>query len=139
MENKEVIARVLNLYPDVVEVLGTSDKVLDRVTDYIEKHKWLVNEKIPYTITLEQAFFSWYENVFFSQTHEMAKSNIFSVLSKHSTEDLFDMVSKEMFFLMESNRNAYYNEACYAVIKREAKSFLFRLFAKIKLRRMAKI
>ncbi|QEN06169.1 hypothetical protein EW093_16230 [Thiospirochaeta perfilievii] len=140
-EERQIISDLLKLYPDVVNNLGgekvvNTDSILERIANYIEKHKWLVNEKIPYTITLEQAFFSWYENVFFPQWTEMVNSNILTILNKYTPYELYKMVSTEYFYLMESDRSTYYNKACYAVILRESKSFFTRLSAKIKLSRL---
>ncbi len=140
-EERKVISELLKLYPDVVENLGgksviDTDSILERIGGYIEKHKWLVNENIPYTITLEQAFFSWYENVFFPQWNEMENSNILLVLHQYTPYEVYKMVSKEYFFLMEADKSAYYNQACYAVIVRESKSFISRFFAKSKLSKL---
>lgn len=140
-EERKVISELLKLYPDVVENLGgksiiDTDSILERIGGYIEKHKWLVNENIPYTITLEQAFFSWYENVFFPQWNEMENSNILLILHQYTPYEIYKMVSKEYFFLMEADKSTYYNKACYAVILRESKSLFSRLFSKLKLSKL---
>lgn len=137
-EERKIIGELLKLYPDVVKNLGgesiiNTESILERIGGYIEKHKWLVNENIPYTITLEQAFFSWYENVFIPQWNEMVNTNIMLILNKKSPYELFKMVSKEYFFIMEEDKNSYYNKACYVIILRESKSFFPRFIARMHL------
>ncbi|OQY40120.1 MAG: hypothetical protein B6229_02390 [Spirochaetaceae bacterium 4572_7] len=107
--------------------------ILKRITDYIEKHKWLINEKIPFTITLDQAFYSWYENVFFPQWHEMERTNILQKFRDKTPYDVYKMVSSEYFFLMEADRGVHYDKACYAVIARESKSIIAKFSAKMHL------
>lgn len=133
-QEKEVIEELLKQYPDVIEFLGgkeavSSDVILERLGIYINKHKWFVNEKIPYTITLEQAFFSWYENVFTPQSFEMQRTNITKALSHLSKYDIFKIVSDEYYYLSEKNKSTYYNKACYSIIARESKSFFARKYA----------
>lgn len=140
-EEREVISKLLKTYPDVIENLGgdtviNTDTVLERIGGYIEKHKWLINENIPYTISLEQAFFSWYENVFFPQWNEMINSNILIILHQFNPYEIYKMVSKEYYFLIEADKRVYYNKACYTVILRESKSFIYRLIAKSKLSKL---
>lgn len=137
-EERKVIGDLLKLYPDIVNNLGgesiiTTDSILDRIMGYIEKHKWLVNENILFTITLEQAFFSWHENVFMPQWNEMVNTNILYKLSRYTPYELYVMVSDQFYYLVEADQNAYYNKACYAVILRESKSLITRMHAKLKL------
>lgn len=134
METKKVVEKLLNLYPDVEITFGNSDKVLNTVTEYIEKHKWLVNESIPFEITIEQAFFSWYENVYAPQNYEMRKSGIYFLLSKYTDAELFDKVSTEMYYLLETNRYAYYNKACLILIIKETKNYFTKFVTKLKLK-----
>lgn len=140
-EETKVIGELLKLYPDVISNLGgeeavNSEDILGRISNYIQKHKWLINEKIPYTITLEQAFFSWYENVFYPQWMEMKHTHILTLLPRYTPYELYKMVSTEYYYLMERDKTSYYNKACYEVIRRESRSFFTRLSAKHKLKRL---
>lgn len=42
----------------------SDDAQWDELTDHVRVHRYLVNEAIPWTITWEEAVFSWFENVF---------------------------------------------------------------------------
>ncbi|MGL1893100.1 MAG: hypothetical protein OCD02_15815 [Spirochaetaceae bacterium] len=135
-KEKEVIEKLLKLYPDVIEFLGgekavSSDAILERISKYINKHKWFVNENIPYTITLEQAFFSWHENVFLPQSFEMVRTKIEKTLDHLDKFDIFKMVSDEYYYLSEKDKSTYYNKACYSIIARESKSFFSRKYAQL--------
>lgn len=47
------------------EQLGRlTDRQWDEIAEHVEVHRYLVNESISYTITWDDAVFSWYENVF---------------------------------------------------------------------------
>ncbi len=140
-KDKEVIEKLLQLYPDVIKDLGgedivKSDSILQRIETYINKHKWFVNEKIPYTITLEQAFFSWHENVFLPQKYEMEATNIVNILNHMTKFEIFVMVSNEYYLLNDQDKTTYYKKACYSVISREAKSFFSRKYAQMKLKHL---
>lgn len=141
-KENEVIKGLLNLYPDVIEDLGgdavaNSDSDIERIVSYIINHKWFVNEKIPFTVTIEDAIFSWYENVYMPQKIAMNESNIYFILKQFSKDDLFKIVSDEYYYHSKSDTNYYYNNACYAVIYRESKSFFSRKIAQVKLARVS--
>ncbi len=141
-KQRDVISKVLKSYPDVEKNLKgkeefNSDKMLDIMHEYIEQHKWLINENIPFVISLEQAFFSWYENVYYPQWAEMTRTNICKDFPEKTLFEVFDKVSKEHFFLKQesSGGQILYETACYRVIARESKSSLRRSRAKRKLKR----
>jgi hypothetical protein len=58
-----------------LQLAGESeDKLLemaDTLLKYIDTHKWLINQSIPFKITCEQAAFSWLENVYTPIVHEL--------------------------------------------------------------------
>lgn len=137
------VANLLKGYPEVASFFGfnsnsTSDCskfVLTQIEGYIDTHKWLLNEKIPFNITLEQAFFSWYENVFRPQVFAMQQTHIIAFTGQENIWSVFDKVSKRRYFAVSMGHNNYtYEEACNYIIKTVAgswlKKFFVRLFAK---------
>lgn len=131
---RNIIERLLKLYPDVFNELGgekiiNSASILEIVNNYINKHKWFVNEKIPFTISVDEAFFSWHENVFIPQINEMKTCNIFSKLNHIKRFDLFKIVSEEFYSLNSNDEAQYYTTACKNIIKREGKSIFTRITA----------
>ena len=138
-EEKEVIKKLLKLYPDVIKDLGgesivSNEGQIEHIGSYIKNHKWFVNEGLPFTVNMDEAFFSWHENVYVPQINAMKETNIASILSKYSKFEIFQIVSDEYYYLKEKDKEAYYDKACYAVIKREAKSFIKRFSAGLKLK-----
>lgn len=141
-EEKEVIKKLLKLYPDVIEDLGgeavvNSNSKIERIGSYITNHKWFINQNIPFTISMEDAFFSWYENVYTPQRFAMDESNINFILKRFSSYKLFKMVSDEYYYQIQNSEDGYYNKACYTVINRESKSFLFRKIAQAQLKKVS--
>lgn len=141
-KENEVIKRLLNLYPDVIEDLGgdavvNSDSKIESIGDKIKSHKWFVNRDLPFTVNMDEAFFSWHENVYLPQKNAMIETNISSILNQYSKYDLFEMVSDE-YYNFNTNTNddiSYYTNACYEVINRVSKSFYSRTRAQVKLAR----
>ncbi len=141
-KQREVISRILESYPDVESNLKgnedfNSEKILNIMHEYIEQHKWLINENIPFVISLEQAFFSWYENVYHPLWSEMTRTRIYKDFPEKTLFEIFDKVSKEHFFLKQESYDGeiHYETACYRLIASESKSFLRRSSAKRKLKR----
>jgi hypothetical protein len=138
-ERLKLINSLLLGYPEIAAAFSfnleqeCSEWVLKQLNDYINTHKWLVNEKIPYEITIEQAFFSWYENVFRPQAAAMEKTCIYSSIKKNKSA-LFDLVSKKKYFMVTMGLiDATYEEACWKIIYAEAKG-LKRFFARMKVK-----
>lgn len=127
----EVVETLLVAYPDVRVTLGAgTGSVVDLLTEYIDHHKWLINQKIPYPITVEQAFFSWYETVFQPQTYAMAATGIFRKYSQTRPLRLFDEISKIHFQNVdEEKRYVPYEAACYAYICQQTRNRIERYFA----------
>ena len=139
-EEKEVIQKLLKLYPDVIKNLGgdtivSNEGKIEHIGSYIKSHKWFVNEVLPFTVTMDEAFFSWYENVYSPQMNAMNESKIASSLGQFSKFELFQIVSDEYYYLKEKDEEAFYDKACYSVINREAKSFIRRAIAKSKMKK----
>lgn len=60
----------------------TSGEVAQLIQKYVETHKWLINEKIPFEISFEQAVFSWHENVYQPLVRTLFRSQLFDVYQK---------------------------------------------------------
>lgn len=128
---KDIIAELLLSYGDVQRILNIThnpeSKMLDLLTQYIEHHKWLVNEKIPYPISIEQAFFSWYENVFYPQFIAMEATGVFKAFKKTPAFRLFDEISEIHYKEVDASKHYVpYEVACYVYIRRYARSWFAR-------------
>ena len=131
------ITDLLKMYKDVTDDFTHEGECVKNVVtvleEYITAHKWLINEKIPYEITLDQAFFSWYENVYKQQKYAMNSANILLQLAHLTSFEVFDLVSKARYFLSQKfpDKNITYEEAVKKVIVENTKKFLTKLFFKI--------
>lgn len=122
-ENVVVMKELLKVYPDVIKNLGgevilNDNAVMERLTLYINNHKWYVNQKLPFTVTFEEALFSWYENVFIPQKYEMDKKRVYRKLKEFTPFEQFDMVSNEYYYQSKKNNDVFYDTACVNLIKR---------------------
>ena len=99
--NLACIEDLLKAYPKIQSDLALSmenaEAILRAILTYVEDHKWLINEKIPFTVTLEQALFSWYENVYITQWEAMNEAKIWWGFPKRPVYEVFDLVSKNYY------------------------------------------
>lgn len=69
----QAIAVLRNL-PELSLIGKTEDeisKVAQTIIAHIDAHKWFINKDIPFTVSFEQAAFSWHENVYKPIVHEL--------------------------------------------------------------------
>jgi len=134
-ETEPTIKRILAGYPDVQQTLKVSPEAVDRIlAEHIEHHKWLINEKIPsYPVSLEQAFFSWYENVFQPQLQAMRTTGVFRKFPKSLPIRLFDEISQIHYHTVnEDHKYVAYEAACYTYIYEHSRSWITRIIANLR-------
>jgi len=112
--------------------LSTPEKILSHLHQHISTHKWLINEKIPFEITLEQALFSWYENVYLPMDAAILKARAYSKMPSWSGLAIFNAVSDE-YWWRSSGRTIYIDPvyAVYGVLKNKAKHWWDRAWASV--------
>ena len=97
------------------------DEVAKLVYDYINTHKWLINETIPFEITFDQAVFSWYENAYLPMMMAIRDTGLSRLANraKISTLDLIKKVSTSHYYLNSDLSKGYYSYeyTCREVIR----------------------
>ena len=82
------------------------------VLNHIEEHKYLTNQAIPYTITMQEALFSWYENVYEPLMMAIDSENIVAAFPGKTRGDMFMWICSHWHFLkQEKKRDVYVEEA----------------------------
>ena len=136
-DNLACIEDLLRVYPELKTELDfgmeNSEAILRTLLAYVEDHKWLINEKIPFTVTLEQALFSWYENVYLSQKDAMRETRITWGFPTKPAHEIFDLVSKT-YFLQRKARGTTkftYVDACNIVLGLFSERVIPRIWGKL--------
>lgn len=57
MTEKEVLQNVFKEHT-------LTEQELNKLHTHVEEHKYFLNEDIPFTVTWDQAIFSWYDNIY---------------------------------------------------------------------------
>lgn len=76
---------------------GEYAEILQNILD----HKYLTNERIPFEITMEQALFSWYENVYYPLMHAIEMEGLEWSFPDATRGELLLWVSRHWHFLKE--------------------------------------
>jgi len=93
----------------------TNQREYAEVLQSIENHKYLINERIPFEITMEQALFSWYENVYRPMTRVIDEEGLLWCFPKATPGQLFLWVTRHWHFLkQEKQRDISMEEAVYS-------------------------
>ncbi|MBN2858914.1 MAG: hypothetical protein JXK93_01460 [Sphaerochaetaceae bacterium] len=93
-----------------------SQKDIPRLEQQISTHMYLVNQKIPWVITRDDAIFSWQENVFTPIMDAISSWTIRKACKNLSEAELFFAVSDHWYYLLEQDKriSAYDAAADYA-------------------------
>ncbi len=97
-----------NVTKDELFILSSTNNMfkeddLSVLLNQIEVHKYLINQEIPWTITQDDAIFSWLENVY---QPIMQIINLWSVrraFNHYSEGQLFFAISDHWYFLLAQN------------------------------------
>ena len=73
---------------------------LPLLTSQIEVHKYLINQNIPWTITDDDAIFSWLENVYRPIMQVAQMWNVRASFPDMSDSQLFFAISDHWYFLL---------------------------------------
>lgn len=116
---------------DLLLCRNGQEKVLKRLEKYIDTHKWLLNENVPYEISYTSAVFSWYENVYKPLMYEMENFPVRMAFKGWDLIDIFSGISDKHYFLSEDGKYHSYAEALRDFVLENSVSFLARILTKI--------
>jgi hypothetical protein len=119
--------------------INLNDFQLSNESEYVEllqniqDHKYLTNEGIPFEITMEQALFSWFENVFDPMTRMIDEEGLLWAFPGISRGELFMRVTSHWNFLkQESGRDVGFEEAVNSYGARFGAGVISRFLYRIK-------
>ncbi len=89
------------------------DHEWEEIAEHIGVHKYFVNEDIRWTITWDDAVFSWYENVFTPMMQAIDAWEIKNAFPKKTRGQLYLAVATHWHFLKERNPDITFDEAAH--------------------------
>jgi hypothetical protein len=136
LTNKEKnTIRSVVLHSDIrenLEINPDDESMIKMIEHYIETHKWLVSENIKFEATVEQAIFSWYENVYRPLWHAMRETMVLSAFPDKKPFEIFAELSDKHYYAMENSKGfIQYNEICKKYILEHSKRPLLKLLVRI--------
>ncbi|NCB01159.1 MAG: hypothetical protein EOM67_03205 [Spirochaetia bacterium] len=92
------------------------EKDINVLLNQIEVHKYLINQDIPWTISQDDAIFSWLENVYHPIMQVINQWSVRSSFAKYSDSQLFFAISDHWYYLLAKNEkiSAYSAAVNYA-------------------------
>lgn len=109
MDNDASNARMRYLMAGTGSVFAETD--YQTLSDHIEMHKYLINQTIPWTVSWDDAAFSWIENVFHPIMQVVDRWEVRSAFPNKSRAELFFDISNHWYYLLEKNPKVYANVA----------------------------
>ena len=93
----------------------TTEAEYAEVLESINAHKYLTNEVLPFEITMDQALFSWYENVYQPLMRAIDEDSLLLSFPGATRGELFLWVTRHWHFLkQEKGRDISVEEAVYS-------------------------
>jgi len=89
----------------------TQESEWDALVEHIEVHKYLVNQRISWTISWKDAVFSWYENVYRPVLQAIESWEIKRAFPDMNRGQLFFAVCSHWYYMQEKNPNVPAQEA----------------------------
>ena len=115
---REQFDQLISTYAPEIKQDGfelTSESEYAEVLQSIQDHKYLTNEGIPFEITMGQALFSWYENVYHPVTRVMDEEGLQWAFPGATRGELFLWVTRHWHFLkQEQGRDISVEEAVHS-------------------------
>ncbi|NCN04476.1 MAG: hypothetical protein GW949_02480 [Spirochaetales bacterium] len=90
-----------------------SENELEILKEQISVHKYFVNQSIPWTISWEDAVFSWYENVFKPIVEVVDSWEVRNAFTSSTQNRLYLDISNHWYYLLEKDPQTF---AGYAAI-----------------------
>lgn len=111
-----------------------NDAEYAQVLESIEAHKYLTNEKIPFEISMDEALFSWYENVYRPIDLAIDQAGLVYSFPKATRAQLFLWVTNHWHFLkLGTGREVGAEEAAYDFANRFGTGVFHRFMNRVKL------
>jgi hypothetical protein len=101
MKNDTSNARMQFLMASTGSVFEKAD--YQALSDQIEVHKYLINQDIPWTISWDEAAFSWMENVFHPIMQVVDMWEVQAAFPTKTRAILFFEISNHWYYLLEKN------------------------------------
>lgn len=132
MKNDTSNARMQYLKASTGSVFNDTD--YQALSNQIEVHKYLINQTIPWTISWDDAAFSWVENVFHPIMQVVDRWEVSSAFPALGRSQLYFDISNHWYYLLEKDPHI---SAHYAAIEYAAQygKGLGKLFSKLQLPR----
>jgi hypothetical protein len=112
----------------------TDEAEYEQVLAHIEEHKYLTNENIPYEISMREALFSWYENVYEPLMIAIDREAVLGAFPGKSRGDLFMWICHHWHLLkQDKNRDVGAEEAVRSFGAKFGNGALTRFIYKLKL------
>jgi len=132
-EHFEELLRVHAPYLDPKGFQFTADWEYEETLQSVQDHKYLVNERIPYEISLEEAFFSWHENVYHPVSQAIEDEGLEAFFPEATRGELFLWVSRHWHFLeSEAGHPVSAWKAARSYARRFGSGFLGRVLLRIR-------
>jgi hypothetical protein len=128
MNHDSIEARTNYLLASTGSVFGHED--FQALAEQIAVHKYLINQTIPWTITWDDAAFSWLENVFSPIMQVIDRWEVRAAFPGMTSARLFFAISDHWYYLLEkdSRISAFHAAIDYAAT---CGTGLGRLFSKL--------
>ena len=102
------------------------------VLQSIEDHKYLTNENIPFEITMEQALFSWCENVYHPVMQTIDEAGLVYAFPEATRAELFMWVTRHWHFLKQDQPAVSIETAVHSYGRQFGSGLFTRLLNRIK-------
>ncbi|POR01314.1 hypothetical protein AU468_08330 [Alkalispirochaeta sphaeroplastigenens] len=79
------------------------DEDWQALAEHVEVHKFLINQSIPWTITWDDAIFSWYENVYTPLNRAIDHWEVRGAFPGKTRGQLYLAVSSHWYYLQQRN------------------------------------
>jgi hypothetical protein len=110
-----------------------NDDQYEEVLKSIKDHKYLLNQGIPYEITMRDALYSWYENVYEPIVLAIDDEGVSAAFPGHSRAELFLWVCRHWHYLKEARaKDVSVEEAVRSYAAQFAKDGFTRFVYKIR-------
>lgn len=108
-----------------------SEEAVDLIVDYINTHKYFINEGVSREYSYTQAAFSWFENVFKPLMYAINTTLIRAAFPKKTTLELFEIISKQHYLATAGKEYVPYERVINDYIMENSKRFFIKILVKM--------
>lgn len=88
-----------------------TDQEWRELVEHVTVHRYLINQRIPWTITWDDAVFSWYENVLVPVLRAAAQWEVRSAFPDKTRGELYLAIATHMYYMVEHDPSVTPEEA----------------------------